>query len=79
MSGSAALTDVYGSLDRTGVEVSRSDIGDAEGTAGFSPDSSIVVFSARSAYSPGNLDLSAHEVASGKRLWQATLGGTKRR
>ena len=36
---------------------------------GFSPDSSIVVFSVRSAYSPGKLDVSAYEVASGTRLW----------
>jgi WD40 repeat protein len=37
--------------------------------AGFTPNSSIVVFSVRSACSPGNLDLSAYEVASGRRLW----------
>ena len=67
--GSTALTDMYGPLDRTGVEVSLNDIGDAEGATGFSPDSSIVVFSVRSAYSPGKLDVSAYEVASGKRLW----------
>ncbi len=67
--GSMALTDMYGPLDRTGVAESISDIGDAEGTAGFTPDSGIVVFSARSAYSPGNLDLSASEVATGRRLW----------
>jgi WD40 repeat protein len=69
--GSAALTDMYGPLDRTGVEVSLSDIGDAEGAARLTPDSSIVAFSVRSAYSPGKLDISAYEVASGKRLWAA--------
>jgi WD40 repeat protein len=67
--GSAALTDMYGPLDRTDIADNLCDIGDAEGTAGFTPDSSIVVFSVRSAYSPGKLDLSAHEVVSGKRLW----------
>jgi hypothetical protein len=68
VSGSTALTGMYGPLDRTGVAESVSDIGDVEGTADFTPDSGIVVFSVRSTYSPGKLDISASEVASGKRL-----------
>jgi len=75
VSGNAALTDMYGPLDRTDIAKYLCDIGDAEGTAGFAPDSSIVVFSVRSAYSPGNLDISAYEgpLVSGPGQYKATM------
>ncbi len=71
VSGSVVLTDMYGALDRTDIQGPHCDIGDAEGTVAFTPDGRIVIFSVRSVYSRDNLDLSAYEVASGRRLWAA--------
>lgn len=71
VSGSFVLTDMYGALDRTGIQGAHNDIGDAEGMASFTPDGRTIIFSVRSVYSRSSLDLSAYEVASGRRLWAA--------
>jgi hypothetical protein len=72
VSGRLALTVMHEHLDRTGIAwATGTDLADTVGTAAFSPNSQLVIFSLTSPYSPCGVELVAYEVASGQRRWYA--------